>query len=73
MLVVAFTPSSDTGGSAVTSYRIVGVPVSGGSNVTVTGAGTAVAGGNQVRARHGNLCMQLPVQAPTEAEWRRGM
>ena len=48
MLNVTVAPPSNSGGLAIKSYRIVGVPVNGGSNITVTGSGIA-AGGDQVR------------------------
>ena len=48
VLNVTVAPPGNSGGLAIKSYRIVGVPVHGGSNITVSGAGTA-AGGGQVR------------------------
>ena len=50
---VVVAPPADDGGSAVISYRVVGVPTGGGANITVSGFGVDVAGGKVSRGgRH---------------------
>ena len=48
-VVVDVAPPTDDGDSVVVSYRVVGVPSRGGTNITVSGFGAAIAGGKVSR------------------------